>query len=107
MYEIIQRIIDIDKAARELTHEAVERRAGSSRAAEAKKTEVTEQYLAMARKRVDVIRSTEIAEARAQLDEGERCRAQAAEKMKAVYDEKHGEWVAAIVARVTSGDDLL
>jgi len=54
--EIIRKIIDMDKAAREATHDALERRTRTAHAAEKKKKEVTDTFISMARNRVDVIR---------------------------------------------------
>ena len=107
MNNIIQRIIDIDKAARELTQEVIERRSTSSKAAEEKKKEVTENYISMARKRVDVIRTTEIGNAKKQLTESAGRREELEQRMQAKYDSCHNEWVSSIVERVTAGDDLL
>ncbi len=107
MNNFIRRIIDIDKAARELTQEAIERRATTSKAAEDKKTEVSENYISMARKRVDVIRTTEVDSAKKQLNGFcEQCEA-ISKRMHAEYDTNHSEWVSAIVERVVNGDDLL
>ena len=105
MYEIIQRIIDIDKAARELTQDAIERKANSSAAAEEKKKEVTENYLSMARKRVDIIRSTEVSYAQQQLNEANSRSERISERMQKEYEANREKWVSEIVKRVISGDD--
>ena len=56
MQDMIKKIIAIDKEARRLTDEARARRAGSSKAVEQKKAEVSENFLLLARKRIDIIR---------------------------------------------------
>ena len=106
MNTIIRRIIDIDKAARELTQEAVERRASSSKAAEEKKKEVSENFIFMARTRVDVIRATEVQSAKKQLDETSARREETTRRMQSEYDSMHDKWVSAIVDRVVNGEDL-
>lgn len=105
--EIIRKIIDMDKAARETTHDAMERRTRTAHAAEKKKKEVTDTFISMARNRVDVIRNTELQHAAAQLAEGNKLREAAAERIDKQYKTHREEWVSAIVARVTDGDDLL
>lgn len=105
--EIIRKIINMDKAAREATHDAMERRTRTAHAAEKKKKEVTDTFISMARNRVDVIRNTEVQYAAAQLAEGNKQREAAAKRMDGQYEAHREEWVNAIVSRVTDGDDLL
>lgn len=103
---MIQRIIDMDKEARRVTNEALERRAGSARAVQEKKQEVTDTFISMARKRVDVIRTTEMQDAAEQLEQGNARREVIMQRMQEQYESSREDWVNAIVGRVVSGDDL-
>lgn len=102
---IVRRIIEMDKEARRLTDEARRRRAGSASAADRKKQEVSENYLSMARKRVDDIRRSEMNDAQEQWEELEKRCALTAEKLEELYKKKRSEWVGSIVERVLSEDD--
>lgn len=104
--QLIQRIIDIDKEARRMMNEAAERRTGSARAVQLKKQEVSDNFITMARKRVEVIRSTEMEYAAGQLEQGNERRRQIAERMEQQYQTNRENWVSGIVSRVTGGDDL-
>ena len=105
--QLIQRIIDMDKDARRLMNEAMDRRAGSAKAISEKQREVSENFLTMARTRVDVIRTTEMEHADEQLETGNKRRQSVLEGMDAAYAAHREEWVTAIVSRVTDGDDLI
>ena len=87
----------MDKEARRLTDEARRRRAGSADAVGQKKQEVSENYLLMARRRVDDIRTSEMNDAEEQWA--------AMERLEKCYEDYHEHWVSDIVARVLSGDD--
>lgn len=97
----------MDKAAREATRDAMDRRTRTAHAADKKKKEVTDNFISMARTRVDVIRNTEVQYAAAQLAEGNKQREAAAQRMDSQYEAHREEWVNAIVSRVINGDDLL
>ncbi len=105
MQEMIRQIVEMDKNARRLTAEARERRAGSAQAIEQKKKEVSENYLSMARKRIDVIRGTEMADAAAEWEQREREQAQISARLNECYEKNREQWVSDIVARVISGED--
>ena len=105
--QLIQKIIDIDKEARRLMSEAADRRAGSAQAVQQKKQDVSDNFISMARKRVDVIRTTEMEHAAHQLEQGNERRQQTAQRMEEQYETNREAWVSAIVSRVTNGDDLI
>lgn len=102
---IVRRIIEMDKEARRLTDEARRRRAGSASAVGQKKQEVSENYLSMARKRVDDIRKSEMSDAQEQWSELEKRNGQTAKELEDLYQKKHVQWVESIVDRVLSEDD--
>jgi len=104
--QLIQRIIDMDKDARRLMNDAMERRAGSAKAVHEKKQEVSDNFISMARKRVDVIRHTEMEHAAQQLEQGNQRRQVISQRMNEQYEAHREEWVSAIVDRVINGDDL-
>ena len=105
MNDTIRRIIEMDKEARRLTDEARRRRAGSAEAVGQKKQEVSDNYLAMARQRVDAIRSSELRDAEQQWQAMEKQYAAAGERLEKCYEDHHEQWVSDIVDRVLSGDD--
>ena len=105
MEEMIRRIIDIDKKAREITDAAYKERLESERTIGDKASKLQDEVLSRARRRIQINKELEnvILE-------------QEWEKKKAFYDKqiicmdeltaKHGdEWVNAIVSCVLSADD--
>lgn len=106
MQDMIKKIIQMDKDARRLKEEALQRKADSAQAAAAKRQEVFDNYLLMARNRVETIRNVEMQSADEQakvIDERSR---EAAEKLRSRLEESREQWVTAIVAAVTEGEDL-
>lgn len=106
MQNVIKQIIEMDKEARRLTDEARERRAGSAAAAANKRHEVFDNYLRMARNRVDTIRKVEMQSADEQMDNIEKAAAAAQKEMDAVFDSNRERWTSELVAAVTEGEDL-
>lgn len=107
MQDMIKRIVDMDKRARELTEQAKLRRAGSVEAAERKKEEVRQNYIALARKRIDVIERSEMRDAQDDWKKIEARHAQIAEQLDKTYAENKDRWIDELVERVTKGDGLL
>ncbi|MBE6765886.1 MAG: hypothetical protein IJP10_03560 [Clostridia bacterium] len=107
MQNMIKRIVDMDKRARELTEQAKLRRAGSVEAAEKKKEEVRQNYINLARKRIEVIERSEMRDAQEDWEKIEARHAEIADRLDRTYAEKKDEWVDELVRRVTKGDGLL
>lgn len=95
----------MDKEARRLTDEARRRRAGSADAVGQKKQEVSENYLLMARRRVDDIRTSEMNDAEEQWAAMEKQYSAISGRLDRCYNDHREQWVSSIVERVLSGDD--
>lgn len=95
----------MDKEARRLTDEARRRRAGSADAVGQKKQEVSENYLLMARRRVDDIRTSEMNDAEKQWADMEKQYSAVSARLDKCYADHREQWVGSIVERVLSGDD--
>ncbi len=106
MQDMIKKIIEMDKEARRLNDEALRRRAGAAQAAAAKRSEVYENYLFMARNRVETIRKVEMESANEQIQAIDRKGEEALAKLRSQYEANCRQWVDDIVAAVTEGDDL-
>lgn len=102
---MIRKIIEQDKEARRLTDEAKARREGSARAIEQKKAEVSENFLTMARKRVDTIRTAEMRDAAEQWAVIEARYSGISRRLSDTYMENGQRWVDEICARVIDLDD--
>lgn len=106
MQDMIKKIIEMDKEARRLNDEALQRRAGAAQAAAAKRSEVYENYLLMARNRVETIRKVEMQNAGEQIAVIEKRGEEAAARLREQYSANRQRWVDDIVAAVTEGEDL-
>lgn len=104
MQNMIKRIVDMDKQARELTDEARARKAGSAEAIKAKKDEVRRNYLELAQRRVEAIKLAEIKDAELQWQEIEARNRETAERLAATAAEHREEWIDEIVRRATGRD---
>lgn len=107
MQDMIKRIVDMDKRARELTEEARSRRAGSTEAVARKKEEVRKNYIDLAQKRIEAIERSEMRDAQEYWEEIEAKHAGIADRLDLAYEENKDEWVSELVERVTKGDGLL
>ena len=106
MQDMIKKIIQMDKDARRLNEEALQRKADSAQAAAAKRQEVFDSYLLMARNRIDTIRKVEMQNAEEQIKAIDERSRTAAEKLRSRLEEYREQWVADIVTAVTEGEDL-
>lgn len=104
MQDMIKRIVEMDKRARELTDEAKRLRVGSEDRIIARKEELRGNYRAKAEERVELIKKAEVRNAETELREVLAKQKQTEAQLDALYAEKGDEWVARIVARAT-GDD--
>ncbi len=103
MEDMIRRIVDMDKKAREITEAAEKEKAESEKEIIEKAARLREDYLAQARRRIRVNRETERkaaeeewAKARAHYDEQ-------LDRINALYAEHGDEWVRRIADAVTGG----
>ena len=104
MQDMVERIVEMDKHARELTDEAKRLRVGSEDRIKAKKEELRRAYRDRADERVALIRKAEARNAETELKAILERQKESERQLDALYAEKGDEWVAAIVARAT-GDD--
>ena len=106
MQDMIKKIIEMDKEARRLNDEALQRRADAAKAASAKRSEVYENHLIMARNRVETIRKVEMQSLDEQLRAIDDRSAAVSARLQEQLAENRQRWVDEIVAAVTEGDDL-
>ena len=104
MQDMVERIVEMDKRARELTDEAKKLRVGSEDRIRAKKEELRRGYRDRAEERVELIKKAEARNAEAEHKAILARQKETQRQLDEIYAEKGDEWVAAIVARAT-GDD--
>lgn len=102
MEEMIKRIVDMDKKAREITEAAEHEKLESEKTIAAKVDQIREEYLTRARRRIrinkeqeNVVMEQEWAKTKVRYD-------QQIEHMNELYEHHGEEWVKAIVERVLS-----
>ena len=101
---MVERIVEMDKRARELTDEAKRLRVGSEDRIKDKKEELRQGYRDRANERVEQIKKAEARTAESELKTVLARQKEIEARLDALYAEKGDEWVARIVARAT-GDD--
>ncbi|MBQ1411777.1 MAG: hypothetical protein IIY93_01165 [Clostridia bacterium] len=104
MQDMVERIVEMDKRARELTDEAKKLRVGSEDRLRAKKEALRKGYQDRANDRVEMIKKAEVKNAETELKSILEKQKQAQQRLDDRYAEMGDEWVARIVARVT-GDE--
>ena len=104
MQDMVERIVEMDKRARELTDEAKRLRVGSEDRIRSKKEELRRGYRDRAEERVELIKKAEARNAEAELKAILERQKETRRQLDAIYADKGDEWVARIVARAT-GDD--
>ena len=104
MQDMVERIVEMDKRARELTDEAKRLRVGSEDRIRAKKEELRRAYRDKADERVALIQKAEARNAEAELKAILERQKEAERQLDALYARMGDQWVNAIVARAT-GDD--
>ena len=101
MQDLIKKIVDMDEKARQITDAAQMEKINSEKEVAEKREKIREEYLARARKRIAVNEPQERAAAEESWQKVKARNEELARKMDALYQEKGGTWVQAIVARVT------
>lgn len=104
MQDMVERIVEMDKRARELTDEAKRLRVGSEDRLRAKKEALRKGYLDRAAERVELIKKAEVRNAESEWKDVQERLAQTGRQLDERYAAMGDEWVAHIVARVT-GDE--
>lgn len=100
MQDMIKKIVDMDEKAQEITEEAKRSKALSAQEIAETKERIRENYLARARKRIELNRIQEKNQARQILADAEKKYEVQLIKMQELYRQQGGNWVAAIVGRV-------
>lgn len=100
MQDMIKKIVDMDEKAQEITEEAKRSKALSAQEIAETKERIRENYLARARKRIELNRIQEKNQARQILADAEKKFEVQLIKMQELYRQQGGNWVDAIVGRV-------
>ena len=100
MQDMIKKIVDMDEKAQEITEEAKRSKALSAQEIAETKERIRENYLARARKRIELNRIQEKNQARQILADAEKKYEVQLIKMQELYRQQGGNWVDAIVCRV-------
>lgn len=100
MQDMIKKIVDMDEKAQEITEEAKRSKALSAQEIAETKERIRENYLARARKRIELNRIQEKNQARQILADVEKKYEVQLIKMQELYRQQGGNWVDAIVGRV-------
>ena len=100
MQDMIKKIVDMDEKAQEITEEAKRSKALSAQEIAETKERIRENYLARARKRIELNRIQEKNQARQILSDAEKKYEVQLIKMKELYRQQGGNLVDAIVGRV-------
>ena len=100
MQDMIKKIVDMDEKAQEITEEAKRSKALSAQEIAETKERIRENYLARARKRIELNRLQEKNQARQILADAEKKYEVQLIKMQELYRQQGGNWVDAIVGRV-------
>ena len=100
MQDMIKKIVDMDEKAQEITEEAKRSKALSAQDIAETKERIRENYLARARKRIELNRIQEKNQARQILADAEKKYEVQLIKMQELYRQQGGNWVDAIVGRV-------
>ncbi len=100
MQDMIKIIVDMDEKAQEITEEAKRSKALSAQEIAETKERIRENYLARARKRIELNRIQEKNQARQILADAEKKYEVQLIKMQELYRQQGGNWVDAIVGRV-------
>ena len=100
MQDMIKKFVDMDEKAQEITEEAKRSKALSAQEIAETKERIRENYLARARKRIELNRIQEKNQARQILADAEKKYEVQLIKMQELYRQQGGNWVDAIVGRV-------
>lgn len=91
--KLIDQILEVERTARALSDEALERQAGLDRTLAGEKAAVMEQYMARTRDRLEALRRTEQEKKERALAAQDARLAQASRKMERTYSRYGGNWV--------------
>lgn len=101
MQEMIERILEMDKAARRLTDEAQAMRVGAEKEIEIKKQQVREEYLERARRKTETLRKEENENAEKEIAAFKAKAQKIRDELNKSYDKNHEKWVNDIFSHIT------
>ena len=104
MQEMIKRIVDMDKKAREITEAAEREKLESEKTIAAKAAQIREEYLTRARRRIQINKEQETAILEQEWAKSRIRYDQQIEQMNVLYESHGEEWVKAIAERVLSSE---
>ena len=105
MQDMISKIVEVDRQAREITEQAEEEKARVERELKERREKIRADYLGRARRRIKLNEETERAQAEQGLERQEARYAQAGEAMDALYAQRGDEWLEALVKRVLNPEN--
>lgn len=100
MQNLIKEIVEMDREARAITDAAQQEKVNSEKEISERREQIRKEYLEKARHRLALNEPKERESAEAAWKEKERRQQEIAERLDALYQEKGGEWVKAIVDNV-------
>lgn len=100
MQDMIKKIVNMDEKAQEITEEAKRSKALSAQEIAEKKEQLRENYLARARKRIELNRIQEKEQARHILSDADKKYRTQLIEMQELYHRRGDDWAEAIVNRV-------
>ena len=103
MEDMISKILDMDKKARDLTDEAQRSKIDFEKDILQKKEQIKNDYLNRAKERIEINKATAQKKADEQLEVIEKRNSTVILRLDTTYEENGDKWVNEIVARVTGG----
>ena len=103
MEDMISKILDMDKKARDLTDEAQRSKIDFEKDILQKKEQIKNDYLNRAKERIEINKATAQKKADEQLEVIEKRNSTVIRWLDSTYEENGDKWVNEIVARVTGG----
>ena len=100
MQDMIEKIIDMDEKAREITEKAQKYKVNSAQEIAKKREEIREKFLSRARKRISINKERELKIANEKKKQMEQQNIKRSKALKAAYEENCDKWVSQIVDRV-------
>ncbi|MDQ5983307.1 MAG: hypothetical protein RUMPE_00312 [Eubacteriales bacterium SKADARSKE-1] len=100
MQDMIERIVEMDKAAREITQKVKEEKLNLEQEIKELKKNIRDEYLERARKRIEINRDLEQKLANEKIESINNDQVKILEHLNECYVEKNDEWVETIVKNV-------
>lgn len=101
MQEMVERIIEMDKAARRLTDEAQALRIGAEKEIEIQKQKMRNNYFERARHRIECLREEENKNAEIEISAFKEKAQTLKDELNKRYNENHEKWVDEIFSQIT------